>query len=59
MELTPDDKYSGVIKKTGTMSPLKVVKSIKIVLPPGSNEVGVILGVLSLGKRFVVGVGTN
>ena len=41
------------------MSPLKVVKSTKIVLPPGSNEVGRSLGVRSLGKRFVIGVGTN
>ena len=41
------------------MSPLEMTKSNKIVLPPGSNEVGRSLGVRSLGKRFVVGVGTN
>ena len=41
------------------MSPLEMAESSKIVLPPGSNEVGRSLGVSGLGKRFVVGVGTN
>ena len=41
------------------MSPLEMTKSSKIVLPPGSDEVGRSLDVRNLGKRFMVGVGTN
>ena len=41
------------------MSPLEMAKSDKIVLPPGSNEVGRSLGMRSLGKGFEMGVGTN
>ena len=41
------------------MSPLETAKSIKIVLPPGSNEVSGSLGMRSLGKGFLVGARTN
>ena len=41
------------------MSPLEMAKSSKIVLPPGSNEVGRNLDVINLGERFMVGVGAN
>ena len=52
-------KRAGASKQAVPMSPLEMAESSKIVLPPGSNEVGRSLGVSGLGKRFVVGVGTN